>query len=418
MMIDTVLLILNYLFALTMPFSHIGGYAASGLCVFFIWRYWKGIRKEPIAQILVLFLIYGTVRTILSSDTAAGYGAMTGYLTHWLFPFMLGYSLPSSLPSSLPENISLRRVFWAYALTLGAVVAAALCSYCGLLRPELMVLGNHLFLIEDGLLKALRSHIALAALSLLFSCSALGLLLYETNAPAWKRALYGTMMLFFLVAVLLSGSRGYYIAAAGVYSAFIVLWCVTGRKWLTLGVSVILAACIVCLILAFSPALKERLRHTGFQDNNVSERLSLYKVAWWEIQSSPFFGYGPGQGIKQTSFFEKLPEVQRSVQRHPHLHSFYLNTGADFGLAGLGLFFLIIAWWARTALAVFLSSEGFLKAFAFGILLGGGGILLGELFDTLLRGPGVAMEFFWLAGLLAGARQHIRNNVTKGEDIR
>ena len=48
------------------------------------------------------------------------------------------------------------------------------------------------------------------------------------------------------------------------------------------------------------------------------------------FKARPLFGFGPGQGIKQKEFFEKLPEGERYFpNRHPALHLFYLNLAAD-----------------------------------------------------------------------------------------
>ena len=46
MIIDTLIQVLNYIFAACMPVTHIGGYAVSLLSVLFIWKYWGKISEE------------------------------------------------------------------------------------------------------------------------------------------------------------------------------------------------------------------------------------------------------------------------------------------------------------------------------------------------------------------------------------
>ena len=59
----------------------------------------------------------------------------------------------------------------------------------------------------------------------------------------------------------------------------------------------------------------------------------------------------------------------------------------------------------REVWQVFVSSETFVKAMAFGLFFALIGVMLGDAMDTLLRGPGVAMELFWFMGMLLGTRR-------------
>jgi O-antigen ligase len=168
------------------------------------------------------------------------------------------------------------------------------------------------------------------------------------------------------------------------------------------------------LLYAALPGLQQRISHTGPRDNNVRERVALYQVAVWEIGTRPLTGFGPGQGIRQKQFFERLPEKQRTVQRHPHLHSFHLNLAADMGLTGTVLFTGILIVLLLGLKKVSVVSSGFERMLATGLIWGFAGVLIGDCFDTLLRGPGVAMELFWLAGLALGGTD---TNNDGGNDV-
>ncbi|OGS08419.1 MAG: hypothetical protein A2204_08240 [Elusimicrobia bacterium RIFOXYA1_FULL_47_7] len=134
-------------------------------------------------------------------------------------------------------------------------------------------------------------------------------------------------------------------------------------------------------------------------------RVILYKVAFWEIRERPFFGFGPGEGVKQEKYFNMLPPEQQALKNHTHLHSFYLNFMADFGLAGFVIFILMVFYWLKTVWTAYHSGSNFNKAVSFGLFWGIIGILAGDSFDTLLRGPGVAMELFWLTGIVIGLNE-------------
>ena len=87
----------------------------------------------------------------------------------------------------------------------------------------------------------------------------------------------------------------------------------------------------------------------------------------------------------------------------PHLHSFYLNLAADFGLTGLVIFFVITFAWLKKIHRCFTVGAGINRVVAFGLFWGVIGILAGDMMDTFLRGPRVGMDLFWLTGLLFGS---------------
>jgi O-antigen ligase len=396
-MIDTLLVACNYLFAVGMPVTHIAGYAAvfAGLCLF--WKYLKELRDEPLFLWLLVFVFYATVRSLFSGEPQIGFAATFGYFAHWLLPFILGFCLK--------ENRTVKRLFWVSYGTFVVIAVLAVLAYFGLFTDQLI---PGVYFAREGLLKGLRSHIAFGAACIVMSFISLGQGLLRTDLARQKRALFILLSLFFTGAIFLTGSRSYYIAAAVTYPALGIYWAVrTGQwRWLVSGAAGM--ACIVVLLYFYTPFLRNRIQHTGPQDNNVIERMTLYRVAFWEVRDNPLFGWGPGQGIRQTKYFDQLA-ARRDVQKHPTLHNFYLNLAADLGLTGLALLIIILylilgrAW--RTARH---DPDPFLRAFGFALFWGFLGVLVGDCFDTLLRGPHTAMELFWLTGLLFGQSKERR----------
>ena len=387
-MIENLLVYANYMFAFLMPFSHIGGYLASGLGLVVLWSFHKKIEKEPVYLWLLIFIIYGIFFNFFSSDPRVGSAALVGYFSHWLMPFVLGYGLVNSG--------YFKKIFWAFIIVFGAIVGFSVLAYFHLFYAQV---GKDFFLVNEGLLKGLRSHIALAALCLASSFLVLAQGLIRKDIPAGKRIFYIVLFLGFVFALFLTGSRGYYIAAVASYSLFGIYWILKTKNWRFAVLGAVGAGVILCAYF-FAPVVKQRLEKTTSHDMSILERVSLYRVALEEIKSRPIFGYGPGQGIKQQKFFEMLPYNLKTVGRHPALHSFYLNFAADFGLAGLAIFIMILYFIFKGLLKSFSSNDLFLSAAGIGLFWALIGVLIGDMFDTLLRGPGVAMELFWLTGLI------------------
>jgi len=74
-------------------------------------------------------------------------------------------------------------------------------------------------------------------------------------------------------------------------------------------------------------------------------------------------------------------------------------------LLGLSIFAIILYCIFEKLYLIFKTESGLLGALAFGLMWGFAGVLAGECFDTLLRGPGTAMELFWFLGLIAGRKK-------------
>jgi O-antigen ligase len=396
-MIDTLLVACNYLFAVGMPVTHIAGYAAvfAGLCL--SWKYLKELRDEPLFLWLLVFVFYATLRSLFSGEPQIGFTATFGYFAHWLLPFLLGFCLK--------ERNAVKRSFWLFYWMFVVIAVLSVLAYFGLSIREIV---PRVFFAHEGLLKGLRSHIAFGAVCVVMSFISLGQGMLRDDLPRQKRTLFFMVALLFTGALFLTGSRSYYIAAAVTYPAVGIYWAVRTGQWRWLAAGVAGIACIVTLLYFCTPFLRSRIQHTGPKDNNVVERVVLYRVALWEVRDNPLFGWGPGQGIRQTKYFDRLPE-RRDVQKHPHLHNFYLNLAADFGLIGLVLFGGMIYLILRSAWDIGLHDpEPFFRAFGFAVFWGFLGVLVGDCFDTLLRGPGTAMEVFWLAGLVLGRSRELR----------
>jgi O-antigen ligase len=386
---------LNYLFGFSMPFSHIGGYVTSGLAFLVSWYYWKKVRKDTFFLWLRILMIYGFIRAIFSAQSNVGLSTMLGYMSHWFCPFILGYAVS--------EKAALKRSFYAYYITFVVLIMLSVLAFFGYFKP----IFGQFQLVYDGLLKGGRSHIALGAILLTLSMFSLGQAVFNTEHDKLRRIGFGFFSIFLLSSIILTGSRGYYIAAALTLTLVAVVWVFylkpVKKRFMLLGFVVI--ATLVYGAYFKVPLIRYRLGEVGARASSVADRVWLYKIAVNEIKTRPVFGYGPGQAVMQRSFFEIIPPEKAYVKEFGHLHSFYLHFAADFGLLGLSLFFVMIFVGLREVWQVFVASDTFVKAMAFGLFFALIGVMLGDTMDTLLRGPGVAMELFWFTGMLLGTRR-------------
>lgn len=387
----TAIAVLNMVFAATIPVTHIAGYAAGVGALAAAWPYRRSLLREPVVAALCLMVVYTAVRAALSAEPAVGRGAVFGYISHWILPLILGYLAGRAVPALTPRLVTVLSAGFM------ALFAVTFVAYAGLMPGIVTVpgLGEFVF-VESGLFKGLHSHIALAALCLT---------LIFVHAHLWlqNRERFSLGVIGMCVVVLvLTGSRGYYIAAVVSGTAFSLWHAVTWRKYKQLFTGLILISAVAMFTYMAVPALNSRIHGTGPKDNNVKERLALYSVAVNEIKDRPLTGFGPGQGIRQAAYFTRLAPDMRGVGRHPHLHSFYLNLAADTGAIGFMLFAAVVFLLLRRLWRAGATAQSWAAALSRGLFWSFVGVLVGDCFDTLLLGPRVAMELFWLAGLALG----------------
>lgn len=387
------LIIANYVFAAAMLPSHIGGYAASGIGLFFSYSRIRSFLKENTAKLLLGFIVYGAALSLFSPEPSVGFACMLGYFSQWLLPFLLGFALS--------DKEQVKKVFTVFYVVFYLILILSFLAYFGLFPKEIGP-GNFLANTEDGLLKGLRSHIAFAALCLLFSFMSSSRALFDNRLTVLKKTIFWALAVLPLGAIVLTGSRGYFLAATVSYAVFLVYVAVRTKKYALLSAFVAVTFLASSGLFFGQPRLSQRVSRTGPADESVAGRFAMYKIALSEIKANPVFGVGPGQGTRQLKYFGNLTLQELTLTKHVHLHSFYLHVAAEFGLLGLAAVILLFYSLLKRIYSAGHSLSGFERALAVGLFFGIIGILIGDMFDTLLRGPGTAMEVFWLSGLIFG----------------
>jgi O-antigen ligase len=194
---------------------------------------------------------------------------------------------------------------------------------------------------------------------------------------------------------------------------FLLLALTVPRSWrLPVLGGMLLAAALVGAtqwqhILAF-----KRDRGLGAQETAESVRLRpiLAVVAWNMFQDRPLAGCGFGQYADQSTAYlaDRSSGLPLENARQYTQHNVFLSLLAETGLLGLGLFFLLLALWARDAWRVWRSAAApaWARQLALLFLVLVANYLASGMFHDLSLIFMVQMLLFFMAGLTAGLRAY------------
>ncbi|TAN33558.1 O-antigen ligase domain-containing protein [Patescibacteria group bacterium] len=224
----------------------------------------------------------------------------------------------------------------------------------------------------------------------------LGLVLYSRIEKGGRKILFSIGQTFVLSGLILSFSRGAWIAAA----VGMVFWLVVlfrpgpegarGRipslifKQITYSLLVIFA-----FVIILWPVFATRIRaNTRLETRSISERQNQYEYAFAFIKKYPLFGVGPG-------FYPiRLAAATHSLYSLP-VHNTYVLVFAELGLFGFIIFYLI-----HRKLCQFVSANNrvFIPVLAT--------LLAAALFEHFLWSLYVGQVFWWgVWGLVVGRRR-------------
>lgn len=376
---------LNYIFAFGINFSHVIGYIASCLSVIFIYKYWNTIKKDKLILFILIFMIYGFINACFCTYTKDAFEEMFTYLTSWLFPLLLGYLVI--------DNNKKEKIIKLFILTFTIILVISVLSYCGLFYQEfagfkLALKGMHL--------KATRWHISCGAMCVLVSCFTLIYSLFKENLLTKHKIVLFSFTIFFIICLYLTGSRGYYIAGFITYFLIFLFYILKTKKFIIPLFMVLVSILIIAGLYSNNKYMQERVKNTSVTtEYSLTNRIDSYKVAIVLFKNNILFGVGPRQSVKQDKFYEIMNLPKNDNSRH--LHSMYLNLLAEFGIIGFVLFGIIILLIFKNLYICYKEKHSVL---ALCLLFAWISLLIGDCFDTVLRGPRVAMEYFWLTGLV------------------
>lgn len=225
------------------------------------------------------------------------------------------------------------------------------------------------------------------------------------DRPWLRRLASGTAVLSMLTVIVLSRSRGAWVAT--LMAVFVVLV----RRWRPL-IWLIPVAFLALGLLAWQGELPKLLEAVGSTDAvpNLERRAEIWRRALYIIQDFPFTGIGAGTFPRVTRVLYPLFRAGPDSQP-PHAHNLLLQVGVDLGIPGLVAFLamLALALWSAVDSARFYARAGVdaLAAAAWAGLTSLVAMLIHGTVDatTWILGRGAFVPFAVLGALVALERR-------------
>ncbi len=224
-------------------------------------------------------------------------------------------------------------------------------------------------------------------------------LAFNLNAAKSERIFWGISSILIALAVLLTGSRSYYL---GMSASLLFIFSFRGWKWST---TFLLAAILgVTLLAKWEPYIQDRVltinpHHT---DESGTQRIYAWKSAWAMIQDHPIKGVGYRKWGENLLHYSQLPsnmELDPAIKGHAH--NSFLNITAETGIIGLGL---ILGFWfcfIKEELNLLKNRAKFSFSYALSLstLAATLAVLVASLFEHNTFTATVCLSLFFISGL-------------------
>ena len=237
----------------------------------------------------------------------------------------------------------------------------------------------------------------------------------ETSAPArWRwlwRALLAVAVLLMGGVLLLTKSRGGYVAAAAGILALLWLF---GRRKLAL-VLLVVGVAVGAYVVSYSSGTEAALAliDRSADPSTLAFRVKVWRVALWMLADFPFTGVGMGTFNDVGALLYPFYETQ-----NPGTHNVYLQAGVDLGLPGL------IAYLALLGLLVSMgwqavgrfkeTGQPVLRGVAIGGLSGMIALVVHGLVDNTMWNTRAAFLPWLVMGMLAALYRWTQENPCEG----
>lgn len=375
------------------PWGHVSGYIAMVLGIFtlpFPIEHRRTPRpKKALIGLFAAFFLWGLSLSLFVADNRSeSLAALFTYFAHWVLPFILGYSIASKY------NLRIIYVWIGSLLILGTV---SLMAYLSLFHAPSFS--------SEGLLKGLHTHIQFGTILLIALHLILGMFL-TPKIDSKKTYIFGIAGVIFAFMIFLTGSRGVWLAGAVSITGALIHSAITRRRRrISLLFLILIAVCGASAVAIF-PQVRYRINRTGTDDPSYIYRKNMAIMAVEIIADQPITGIGPGGVPYAKEYYDLMEERNLPVETgylvKKHLHDLYLHITAEFGIPGLIILIGIFGTLLWIAISAIRSAKGLEKGISYGFLWAIIAVGVGEILDCLLRGPPVAIEFFFISGLIAG----------------
>lgn len=226
-----------------------------------------------------------------------------------------------------------------------------------------------------------------------------------------KRLLYFTGIALMGVALVMSGSRGGFVAILAQLIFLVIL--TTGAKskrrlvMKTGFAALLIAAIAVGSFFIGGESSLTRIAETATSQDITTDRGHIWNVTTKVIANSLPFGVGFGAlGVAYTPF-----DSYSGLERVEQAHNDYLQVVADAGVVGvaIGLFFLF--WLFRLGLHSANTGNTYRRGVAIGALSGCFAVLVHSIFDFVLHTTAISLLFIALMALIVRCRDEFEDDI-------
>lgn len=372
-------LFFNYIFAIMQPFSKDGWKVLSLIALFFLFKNYFIWKKDKIVLSFIAFLLYGCIICLFSPDITASFKDFSDYFVGWFFSFLIGYTIIDK-----NDKINLLKTYvsvFAFTIFFGYL------AYFKFIPDQIGFF--HFIHDYEYRLCVFDWPTVFAARCLFIITILLTLMFFVKNK--FKFVLLFIVSLYFIYALILSGTRNCYIAAFIVFVGMIFFLYIK-KKINIYIILILLSLMIIPFLYAYlsNSTINQRIKRTDIKtDSALIERIELYKFGIKLVKEKPLFGYAPKVGINKS---EKLKNLNV-------FHNIYLNIIVDFGIIGFILFILVFYNIFKRLIILYIKTKSPLPLM---LIFAWISILIADNFDCFLKSVFFSGQCFWITGLILG----------------
>ena len=210
-----------------------------------------------------------------------------------------------------------------------------------------------------------------------------------TSPGAWKKLVYGVILVMLIVCLAMTYSRGCYLGILVAAAVFLLL---LDRRFL-------IPMIIVLLLCPFILPDTIITRFTSIGD--LSDSSTSYRVYIWigvlaMLKDYWFCGIGPGE----DAFALIYPQYELSTVTAPHAHNLFLQITCDTGIVGLVIFLgMLVSFFRSMCTALKKETHKDAKVFQIAIIASVAGFLVEGLTDYTFYNYRVTFLFWCILGI-------------------
>ena len=255
-----------------------------------------------------------------------------------------------------------------------------------------------------------------AALMEMLICLPLGLI-FVGAVGRDKRLLYIVAIALMGSALLLSGSRGGFVALIAEIIILIILTSrARGRKNLVLKVA--MSALLIAAAVGGAIFVGGETSLTRFADSATSQDITSNRTLIWGqtikvIAEHLPFGSGLGAYAQAYTPFDPSSGFERVEQAHND----YLQILSDAGLIGLIIGVLFLYWFFKEGTANVRTKNTFRRGVAVGAFAGCSAILVHSIFDFVLHITAISVMFLLVMGVLIASGREFEDDIDEFDEF-